>query len=121
QHPAAAVPLPGGAPHCRLGAPRRLKEPLAMPSDSRASSILVVGLGRFGGQVAASLVRLNHEVLAIDHDERIVQKWSDRLTHVVQADATDEDTLRQLGVQDLDRAIVGIGTDIEASVLTVLA
>ena len=92
-----------------------------MPGDSRANSILVVGLGRFGGQVAASLIRLGHEVLAIDQDERIVQRWSDRLTHVVQADATDEDALKQLGVQDLDRAIVGIGTDIEASVLTVLA
>lgn len=87
------------------------------PTDS----ILVVGLGRFGGQVAASLVRLGHEVLAIDQDDGIVQRWSDRLTYVVQADATDEDALRQLGVGELRRAIVGIGTDIEASVLTVLA
>jgi trk system potassium uptake protein TrkA len=84
-------------------------------------SLLVVGLGRFGGQVAASLVRLGHEVLAVDQDEAIVQKWSDRLTYVVQADSTDEEALRQLGVGDLHRAIVGIGTDIEASVLTVLA
>lgn len=83
--------------------------------------ILVVGLGRFGGQVAASLVRLGHEVLAIDQDDGIVQRWSDRLTYVVQADSTDEDALQQLGVADLRRAIVGIGTDIEASVLTVLA
>ncbi|QSB17536.1 TrkA family potassium uptake protein [Natronosporangium hydrolyticum] len=80
----------------------------------------MVGLGRFGGQVAASLIRLGHEVLAIDEDEQIVQKWADRLTHVVQADATDEDALRQLGVGDLRRAIVGIGTEIEASVLSVL-
>jgi trk system potassium uptake protein TrkA len=84
-------------------------------------SILVVGLGRFGGQVAASLVRLGHEVLAIDQDDTLVQHWSDRLTYVVQADATDEAALRQLGVGELHRAIVGIGTDIEASVLTVLA
>lgn len=88
---------------------------------TRTEGILVVGLGRFGGQVAASLVRLGHEVLAIDLDEQIVQKWSDRLTYVVQADATDEEALRQLGVHELPRAIVGIGTDIEASVLTVLA
>ena len=89
--------------------------------EKSTDSILVVGLGRFGGQVAASLVRLGHEVLAIDQDEQIVQRWSDRLTYVVQADATDEDALQQLGVGDLRRAIVGIGTDIEASVLTVLA
>lgn len=91
-------------------------------SDSPATdSVLVVGLGRFGGQVAVSLNRLGHDVLAIDEDELLVQRWSDRLPHVVQADATDEDALRQLGVEDIERAIVGIGTDIEASVLTVLA
>jgi trk system potassium uptake protein TrkA len=94
---------------------------LANTGRTSTDSILVVGLGRFGGQVAASLVRLGHEVLAIDEDEQVVQKWSDRLTYVVQADSTDEDALRQLGVGDLQRAIVGIGTDIEASVLTVLA
>jgi trk system potassium uptake protein len=84
-------------------------------------SVAVIGLGRFGGQVAEALVRLGHEVLGIDEDLAIVQQWADRLTHVVQADSTDEAALRQLGVPDLDRAIVGIGTDIEASVLTVLA
>jgi trk system potassium uptake protein TrkA len=94
---------------------------LANTGRTSTDGILVVGLGRFGGQVAASLVRLGHEVLAIDEDEQVVQKWSDRLTYVVQADSTDEDALRQLGVGDLQRAIVGIGTDIEASVLTVLA
>jgi trk system potassium uptake protein len=84
-------------------------------------SVVVIGLGRFGGQVAEALVRLGHEVLAIDEDLAIVQQWADRLTHVVQADSTDEHALRQLGVPDFQRAIVGIGTHIEASVLTVLA
>lgn len=91
-----------------------------MASKTSTDGILVVGLGRFGGQVAASLIRLGHEVLAIDEDEQTVQRWGDKLTYVVQADATDEDALRQLGVGDLRRAIVGIGTEIEASVLTVL-
>src|SRR5690606_14308901 len=59
-------------------------------------------------------------VLAIDEDEHIVQRWADRLPYVVQADATDEHALQQLGVADLHHAIVGIGTEIEASVLTVL-
>jgi trk system potassium uptake protein len=84
-------------------------------------SVVVIGLGRFGGQVAEALVRLGHEVLGIDEDPKIVQQWADRLTHVVQADSTDEEALRQLGVPDFSRAVVGIGTDIEASVLTVLA
>ncbi|MGH3714151.1 MAG: potassium channel family protein [Micromonosporaceae bacterium] len=85
-----------------------------------ADSVAVIGLGRFGGQVAAALERLGHEVLAIDNDPALVQKWADKLTHVVEADATDEEALRQLGVPDLPRAVVGIGTDIEASALTVI-
>jgi trk system potassium uptake protein TrkA len=88
------------------------------PNDD---NVVVIGLGRFGGAVAESLLGLGHEVLGIDTDERIVQEWSDRLTHVAQADSTDNEALRQLGVPDFSRAVVGIGTNIEASVLTVLA
>ncbi|GAA3910161.1 potassium channel family protein [Actinoplanes auranticolor] len=83
-------------------------------------NVVVIGLGRFGGLVAESLVNLGHEVLGIDSDPHIVQDWSDRLTQVVETDATDTEALRQLGVQDFSRAVVGIGTKLEASVLTVL-
>jgi len=83
--------------------------------------VVVIGLGRFGGAVAESLVQLGHEVLAIDEDAELVQSWANRLTHVVQADTTEGDTLRRLGVHEFGRAVVGIGTNIEASVLTVLA
>lgn len=95
-----------------------------MADNGKASSpdsVVVIGLGRFGGQVADSLIRLGHEVLGIDDNAKTVAEWSDRLTHVVQADATDDAALRQLGVPEFARAIVGIGSDIEASVLTVLA
>jgi trk system potassium uptake protein TrkA len=83
--------------------------------------VVVIGLGRFGTAVADSLVRMGQEVLAIDEDPSLVEKWADELTHVAQADTTDEQALRQLGIADFDRAVVAIGTDIEASVLTVLA
>ncbi|GAA0599185.1 TrkA family potassium uptake protein [Craurococcus roseus] len=86
-----------------------------------SNNVAVIGLGRFGGAVAETLVRLGHDVLGIDEDAEVVQSWADRLTHVVQADTTSSDTLRRLGVRDFDRAVVGIGSDIEASVLTVLA
>ncbi len=85
------------------------------------TSVVVIGLGRFGASVAESLVRLGHEVLAVDEDPVLVERWSDDLTHVVQADSTDEEALRQLGVGHFDRAVVAIGTEVEASVLTVLA
>ncbi len=89
--------------------------------NHETTSVLVIGLGRFGTAVAESLLRLGHEVLAIEEDQSLVERWADELTHVVQADSTDDEALRQLGVGDFDRAVVAIGTDIEASVLTVLA
>ena len=82
---------------------------------------MVVGLGRFGGAVAEELVRLGFEVLGIDSDGSQIQYYADMLTHVVQADATNDVALRQLGVADFRHAVVGIGTDIEASVLTTAA
>lgn len=94
---------------------------MARNSSTRADSVVVIGLGRFGGAVADSLARLGHDVLGIDENPDLVQAWSDTLTHVVQADATNADVLRRLGVAEFGRAVVGIGTDIEASVLTVLA
>lgn len=89
--------------------------------DNEPGGIVVVGLGRFGGHLAGALIRLDHEVLAIDRNADLVQRWSDQLDRVAQADATDEDTLRQLGVAEFRRAVVAIGASVEASVLTVLA
>lgn len=94
---------------------------MARSKNPATSSVVVIGLGRFGTAVADSLVRMGQEVLAVDEDPTLVEKWADELTHVAQADTTDEQALRQLGIADFDRAVVAIGTDIEASVLTVLA
>ena len=83
--------------------------------------VLIVGLGRFGGAIARTLERMGHEVLGADTDPRLVQEFAGELTKVVEADATDTTTLEQLGAKDFDSAVVGIGTNIEASVLIVLA
>ncbi|HEY8357042.1 MAG TPA: TrkA family potassium uptake protein [Ramlibacter sp.] len=83
--------------------------------------MVVIGLGRFGSAVAESLIRLGHEVLAIDESSDIVQSLANQFTHIVQADTTSAGTLRSLGVAEFQRAVVGIGTDIEASLMTVLA
>lgn len=85
-----------------------------------AGSVVVIGLGRFGTGVATSLVQLGHDVLAIERNAEKVQNLSSILPHVVQADSTDLETLRQLGVHDFAHAVVSIGGDLEASVLTVL-
>jgi len=87
----------------------------------RGEPVVVVGLGRFGGGVATELMGLGFEVLGVDGDADRVQYFADRLTHVVQADSSSEETLRQLGAAEFGIAVVGIGTDIEASILTTAA
>ncbi len=79
---------------------------------------LVIGLGRFGGGLAETLVGMGHDVLGVDADPKPVQEFSGLLTHVVEADSTSEAAMRQLGAGEFGTAVVAIGTDLEASILT---
>lgn len=81
---------------------------------------VVIGLGRFGTSVAKTLTTLGHEVLALDKNEYAVQAVMQDVTQAVQADAREEETLRGLGVRNLDVAIVAIGDDLEANILITL-
>ncbi len=96
---------------------RRDKDP-AVRRLAEIDSVVVIGLGRFGRALALELMDAETEVLGIDTDDQIVQEMSTRLTHAVRADSTSEEALRQLGIQEFDRAVVAIGTHIEASLLT---
>lgn len=78
-------------------------------------------MGRFGISVARALVRMNHEVMVVDLDHELVQKYSNEFTYAVGVDTSDTDALRQIGADQFSRAVVGIGTQIEGSVLTVLS
>lgn len=80
----------------------------------------VIGLGRFGVSVAKSLYKQGYDVLAMDSDEERTQKFSDEVTHVVQADSTDENALKALGIRNFDVVVVAIGEDIQANVMTTL-
>ena len=91
-----------------------------MSVDPR-NPVLVIGLGRFGSSVACSLERMGHEVLGADTDPALVQDHAALLTQVVEADCTDFNCLDKLGAGTFNSAVVAIGTDIEASVLAVLA
>ncbi|MEW9854021.1 potassium channel family protein [Novosphingobium sp. M1R2S20] len=93
---------------------------MASRNTKKSSAVAVIGLGRFGTAVAQSLLQMGHDVLAMDYDARRVQMLSDDLPHVLQADTTDPDALRQVGISDFRRVVVGIGSDVEASVLTVM-
>lgn len=79
----------------------------------------MVGLGRFGGAIATKLIELGHDVLAIDEDPALVQQYSALLTTVVQSDSTSRESLLQLGANEFRYAVVGIGTDVQASILSV--
>ena len=81
---------------------------------------VVVGLGRLGISMVATLDSLGHEVLAIDNSKSVIQSLADDLpnVHLVATDATDEDAVRGLNVEGFDAAAVLIGENhIEASIL----
>ncbi len=80
----------------------------------------MIGLGRFGSSVAKKLHQLGNEVLAIDEDEEHVQHISQCVTHAVQADATDEDVLRSLGIKNFDVVVISIGSHMQSSILATI-
>ena len=81
-------------------------------------SFAVIGLGQFGVSVVEELVANGMDVIAIDSDEEAVKKVSSLLPTVAVANATDEESLKELGIKDVDAAIVAFGSHIEASILT---
>lgn len=82
--------------------------------------VVIIGLGRFGSSMASTLFSMGHDVLAIDTDEREIQRISSEVTHAVQADATNETILKELGVANFDVAVVAIASDIQSSVLSTI-
>lgn len=87
-----------------------------MAEQQKLTSVLVIGLGRFGSALADELDTIDVEVLAVERDPDLVERWSSRLP-VVEADATDPRALEQIGAREFGSAVVGVGTSLEASVL----
>lgn len=80
----------------------------------------VIGLGRFGLAVATNIEKRGHPVLAIDNDKDVIERVKDKLTHVIQADATDELALEEAGIKNCDTVIIAIGDNKEQSILTTM-
>jgi trk system potassium uptake protein TrkA len=91
---------------------------LARSRSTDTSGVAVIGLGRFGKSLALELEATGTEVLGIDSERKVVDSLAGRLTHVVVADSTDEEALRQLAVGEFGRVVIGVGTDLEASILS---
>jgi len=83
-------------------------------------SYIVVGLGRFGREVAMQLCAQGCEVLAMDTENDLVQQVSSQVTHAVVGDGQDKGVLKALGVRNFDCAVVAIGDDLAASVLVTM-
>lgn len=83
-------------------------------------SYLVIGMGRFGAEVARQLYALGCEVLAVDSQSDLVQQVSNDVTHAAVADARDKDVLKALGAKEFDCAIVAIGDSLADSVLATM-
>lgn len=86
----------------------------------RAKQFVVFGLGRFGSSLATTLAEAGYEVMAVDQSEEKVQDISAVVTQAVQADITDMDTLKELGIRNFDVAVVAIGKDIQSSIMATL-
>ncbi|MDR6939301.1 potassium channel family protein [Arcanobacterium hippocoleae] len=84
--------------------------------DTSKDAVLVIGLGRFGAAIAVTLDKLGKDVLAVESNPILAQKWANRF-RVVEADARSAEALTQLGGGDFSIAVVGVGTSLEASVL----
>lgn len=80
----------------------------------------VLGLGEFGRSVALNLAQGGASVLAVDNCEECVQMVADDVTYAVKADLTDPETLRMVGIQNMDVAVVCISDNLEASILATI-
>lgn len=86
----------------------------------RTKQFVVFGLGRFGSSLATTLAEAGYEVMAVDQSEEKVQDISAVVTQAVQADITDMDTLKELGIRNFDVAVVAIGKDMQSSIMATL-
>lgn len=86
----------------------------------KTKQFVVFGLGRFGSSLATTLAEAGYEVMAVDKNEEKVQEISTVVTQAVQADVTDTETLKELGIRNFDVAIVAIGKDMQSSIMATL-
>ena len=78
----------------------------------------VFGLGAFGSEICRSLSERGARVIAIDNQPRLIERIKEDVTQALLLDSTDEEALSGAPLEDIDVAVVAIGDDIEASILT---
>lgn len=81
-------------------------------------SVLLIGLGRFGKSIAMKLREMNHEVMAVDRNEKRVNEIMPYVTNAIIGDSTDEEFLKSLGIRNYDLCFVAIGDCFQDSLET---
>lgn len=84
------------------------------------SQFVVFGLGRFGTAITKALHNAGAEVLVVDRDEEKINEIVPFCTHAACADTTDENSMRKLGINNMDVAIVCIASEVDSSIFTTL-
>jgi trk system potassium uptake protein TrkA len=79
---------------------------------------IVFGLGNFGASLAMQLAQLGHEVIGVDHRLETIDKYKHAITHGIALDATSKEAVEQLPLKDVDAAVVGIGENEGANIMT---
>ncbi|MFC3809117.1 potassium channel family protein [Lacihabitans lacunae] len=79
---------------------------------------IVVGLGNFGSTLAVRLTQLGHEVFGVDSRFEVVEQFKDRITHVICLDSSKAKSFSSLPIKDVDIAVIAIGEDVGASIIT---
>ncbi len=83
-------------------------------------SFAVLGMGRFGRGVALALAENGEEVMIVDKETETIDQYSSQVTYAIAADLADEKAVQELGLGNMDTVIVGMGMDLEASILSVM-
>lgn len=79
---------------------------------------IVFGLGNFGSALSHQLVSLGHEVVGVDSKLELADKYKHSITHTIALDSTSKEAVAQLPLNDVEAAIVGIGEDEGATIMT---
>lgn len=89
-----------------------------MKSDLK--QIVIIGLGKFGMSVAKLLSKYDYDVLAIDDSESLIEEVVPFVTRAIKLNALDSEALKSVGIKNFDIAIIGIGDNIESSLMIAL-
>ncbi|MFR8548850.1 MAG: potassium channel family protein [Lachnospiraceae bacterium] len=81
---------------------------------------VVFGAGRFGKSIAVTLQQLGCEIIVVDKDPEVIQEIADEVSYAICANVDDQDVFQNLGLRNLDGAIIAITEDLEASIVTTM-